>query len=188
MVAKSLIRKAPIVASSWLSWMSMLMMWAGCMSSFSLVSKSTKQSIFSSWSYVYGKKKNQQMKQAFFILRKINNIRCWWFQTVFHSGYITDLTNHNLWILRVIQWNESSYMYLSQHMLFISTSAWCTHVLEMIILVIKFHTCIYIYILIEKRNMKLRKWIIITKKCLLYKRVNHFSYDDCTCIMFSYPL
>lgn len=92
------------------------------------------------------KKKNQQMKQAFFILRKINNIRCWWFQTVFHSGYITDLTNHNLWILRVIQWNESSYMYLSQHMLFISTSAWCTHVLEMIILVIKFHTCIYIYI------------------------------------------
>lgn len=138
MVAKSLIRKAPIVASSWLSWMSMLMMWAGCMSSFSLVSKSTKQSIFSSWSYVYGKKKNQQM-------RKINNIRCWWFQTVFHSGYITDLTNHNLWILRVIQWNESSYMYLSQHMLFISTSAWCTHVLEMIILVIKFHTGIYIY-------------------------------------------
>lgn len=137
MVAKSLIRKAPIVASSWLSWMSMLMMWAGCMSSFSLVSKSTKI-FFSSWSYVYGKKKNQQM-------RKINNIRCWWFQTVFHSGYITDLTNHNLWISRVIQWNESSYMYLSQHMLFISTSAWCTHVLEMIILVIKFHTGIYIY-------------------------------------------
>lgn len=146
MVAKSLIRKAPIVASSWLSWMSMLMMWAGCMSSFSLVSKSTKTiNFFSSWSYVYGKKKKQQMKLAFFILRKINNIRCWWFQTVFHSGDITDLTNHNLWILRVIQWNESSYMYLSQHMLFISTSAWCTHVLEMIILVIKFHTCIYIY-------------------------------------------
>lgn len=145
MVAKSLIRKAPIVASSWLSWMSMLMMWAGCMSSFSLVSKSTKTIFFLPGVMFMVKKKNQQMKLAFFILRKINNIRCWWFQTVFHSGYITDLTNHNLWILRVIQWNESSYMYLSQHMLFISTSAWCTHVLEMIILVIKFHTCIYIY-------------------------------------------